>query len=469
MGLESYGLVGFYLTLQAVFAVLDMGLTATVSRELARLSVTDNNTQAMRNLVRTLESVYWIIALAIMLAVYLLAPWIAGYWLNAQDMSEETIHSSIILMGLMIALRLPYGFYGGGLLGLQSHVLLNIIKIIVETLRSGGAVFMLWLVSPTIGVFFQWQLAISVLGTVWMAVALWRCLPGHAKAGFQVDAIRNIWRFAAGMGIVSALAAVLVQMDKLVLSKMLSLEQFAYYSLASIVSLALYVIIGSVYSAAFPRLTQMVELGNEAVVKSFYHKCCQLMTVLVMPLALVLSLFALPILQLWIQDDDIAAQVAPILSLLTIGTALNGMMSLPLAMQLAHGWTRLVVYMNLAAILVLLPALIPAVNYYGVLGAASIWVILNAGYIIAGLTLMHRRLLKGEMLTWVVRDFAWPTSVAFVIVALCHMALPDALGTVGRVLWIIMAVLLGWLAAAMAAPAIRMDILHRLGYRRIHE
>lgn len=30
MGIESYGLVGFYLTLQALFAVLDMGLTATV-------------------------------------------------------------------------------------------------------------------------------------------------------------------------------------------------------------------------------------------------------------------------------------------------------------------------------------------------------------------------------------------------------------------------------------------------------
>ena len=120
MGVESYGLVGFYMTLQALFALLDMGMTATVSRELARLSALHGKEQEMRNLVRTLEAIYWAVALLIMAVVALLSPWIATKWLNANVLSEETIQQAVVLMGIVIALRMPYGFYSGGLLGLQT-------------------------------------------------------------------------------------------------------------------------------------------------------------------------------------------------------------------------------------------------------------------------------------------------------------------------------------------------------------
>src|SRR4051794_31778653 len=39
LGIEAYGLVGLLTTLQAVFALLDLGLSAATNRELARFSV----------------------------------------------------------------------------------------------------------------------------------------------------------------------------------------------------------------------------------------------------------------------------------------------------------------------------------------------------------------------------------------------------------------------------------------------
>src|SRR5436853_7772563 len=38
LGIEAWGLVGFSVTLQAVLAVADMGLSTTLNREMARLS-----------------------------------------------------------------------------------------------------------------------------------------------------------------------------------------------------------------------------------------------------------------------------------------------------------------------------------------------------------------------------------------------------------------------------------------------
>ena len=463
MGVEAYGLVGFYLTLQALFAVLDMGLTATVSRELARLSPSQDTAQEAADLVRTLEVVYWGIALFIMVAVILLAPWIAAEWLNANALSEEVIKQTLMLMGIMVALRMPYGFYGGGLLGLQRQVQLNVIKVVVETLRSGGVVLVLWLASPTIVVFFQWQLAISALGAVAMAWALWSSLPRpSSKPVFQLFVFRKLWRFAAGMSVITVLSAILVQMDKLVLSKMLTLEMFAYYSLASTVAVGLYVIIGALFSSVYPRLTQLLASDESALLKSFYHKSCQMMTVLVMPTAMLISFFSINILQLWTHNEVVVEHTAPILSILVMGTALNGMMNLPFALQLAHGWTRLAIGMNTAAIVLLLPSLIIVVEWFGTVGAAAIWLVLNAGYIAFGLALMHRKIFKGELRRWIVADFGIPSLVSLSVVLSFWMLFPDSLGAIGQLVWIALAGLLASLLSALAAPAIRQAILLRV-------
>jgi len=54
MGIEAYGLVGIYLLLLALFALLDLGLSTTLNKELAGLTVQEGKAQEMRDLVRTL-------------------------------------------------------------------------------------------------------------------------------------------------------------------------------------------------------------------------------------------------------------------------------------------------------------------------------------------------------------------------------------------------------------------------------
>ena len=59
------------------------------------------------------------------------------------------------------------------------------------------------------------------------------------KAVFQKQLLKGIWRFTAGMSGISILAVILTQLDKVILSKMLSLEMFGYYTLASMVAMSL--------------------------------------------------------------------------------------------------------------------------------------------------------------------------------------------------------------------------------------
>ena len=165
MGVESYGIVGISATLLMIFGLLDMGLSNTLNREMARLSVLPDKEQEMRNLVRTLEVIFWSIAVFVGITVVSLSPFLAHQWVKAEQLSPKTIEQALLIMGFVIALQMPIGFYSGGLMGLQRQVLLNVINVGISTLRGAGAVLILWLISPTIQAFFYWQFAILRLIT----------------------------------------------------------------------------------------------------------------------------------------------------------------------------------------------------------------------------------------------------------------------------------------------------------------
>jgi O-antigen/teichoic acid export membrane protein len=65
LGIEAYGLVGFFMTLQAVLRVFDLGLSMTVNREMARYSVQPDKFDEMRDFLRTVETGYWLLGAAV--------------------------------------------------------------------------------------------------------------------------------------------------------------------------------------------------------------------------------------------------------------------------------------------------------------------------------------------------------------------------------------------------------------------
>lgn len=463
MGVEAYGLVGFFATLQVVFSVLDLGLTGTLSRELARLSALgEAGAGQMRNVVRTLETVYWALAGLIVTVVALAADWIATGWLNTNQLPPEVVRLSVTLMGAVIAFRMPYGFYSGGLIGLQRQVLLNGMKIGVETFRNGGGVLVLWLLAPTITAFFTWHALASMIGAFLFRLVLWRHLPpADTPARFAPALFGQLWRYGAGLGGIGILAMLVVELDKVILSKMLPLEEFGYYMLASTLALGINLIIVPIFSAMLPRLTQLVAGGDDAGLRQLYHKGCQLMTVLVMPVALGLCFFSEPILHIWTRNATIAQFAAPLLSLLSVGTALNALMNVPYALQLAHGWTKLALISVAVAVVVLVPALIWMIAHYGAIGAASIWVMLNLGTMLFSLPIIHARFLRGEFRRWLLADFASPTAAVLAVVGLGWAFMPLDMGMGGQAAWILASVLASLLGGGMLAPVTRSLLLHR--------
>ncbi|RPI72540.1 MAG: hypothetical protein EHM45_22080, partial [Desulfobacteraceae bacterium] len=61
LGLEGYGLIGFFSMLITVLGIFTKGLGSALQREIATRSGIPEQRQGLRRLVHTFEVVYWII------------------------------------------------------------------------------------------------------------------------------------------------------------------------------------------------------------------------------------------------------------------------------------------------------------------------------------------------------------------------------------------------------------------------
>src|SRR5437773_11955991 len=68
LGIEAYGLIGFYVMLQALSQALDLGLSPTINREIARYSGRTEKPGAVRDLLRTPELGEWAIGSGLVVA-----------------------------------------------------------------------------------------------------------------------------------------------------------------------------------------------------------------------------------------------------------------------------------------------------------------------------------------------------------------------------------------------------------------
>ena len=468
LGVEAYGLVGFAATLQIGISLLDVGLATTLTRELARAGGGEGTNgdeiataQRRRDLVRTLEVPYWIAALVIVALVELGAPAIAQRWLHPDQLPTESVATAVRLIGLTIALQFPFTLYEGGLLGMGRQVALNALLVVGATLRFGAVVAVLVWISPTIEAFFVWQVAVTALQTLVGGWLLWSTLPkGSTRAHFRWHVLAGVWRFAAGMAGVTLTAVALTHMDKIVLSKLLSLTEFGYYTLAAAATGILYMLFLPLFQAVFPRFSQLVALGDHRPLSLLYHRSAQAMGVLVIPAATVFALFGREIMLLWTRSPEAAEATRVVVALFAIGTGLHGLMNVPYALQLAAGWTRLALYTNVVAIIMLLPAIVVLAGRYGVVGAGIVWVGLNVGYATIAVGIMHRRLLRGELMRWYVADVGLPLVASMAAAGLVRVAVPAPSGLIGLAVTVGGAFALTYVAAAAATPVGR-NVLRR--------
>ncbi|WP_018702954.1 MATE family efflux transporter [Anaeromusa acidaminophila] len=426
LGIEAYGLIGIFALLQAWAVLLDMGLSQTLNREMARFCGGRYSVCDIRNLLCSIERVYMVIAVCLAAIVVALSEWLSVNWLHVDSLPISTVSQALSLSGVLLAVRWLGGLYRSGILGLQKQVIYNYYVLFFSTVKGAGVLGVLIWISPTIEAFFVFQSVVSIIEAWALRAVLYRSLPPNDTTDkFSWMSLRSVASFAGGVIGITFSAMLLAQTDKVLLSKWLSLTEFGYYTLAGISAGGIHYILTPVAAAVSPRIAEAVARGEYEEVKKTYHMYTQLLVFIILPVVMVLVFFSDHFLLVWTQNTEIANAVAPILSILALGNLFNGLMYIPYLTQLAYGWTSFTLIVNLVAVCFLVPAIYFFALWKGALGAAGAWLILNLFYVFCTLPIMHRKLLSGELASWYWKDVLPALLCMFALGGLGRFLLPN--------------------------------------------
>lgn len=422
MGAEAYGLVGFFTMLQAMFALLDLGLTPTISRETARNKAGVTTSQEYRGLVRALSIIFAIIALVGGGLLFSLSSTISGDWLNIEKLPLAEVVFSLQVMSISVALRWMGGLYRGVVTGNEKIVWLSGFNAFLATLRFIIVLPVMFYFGANITVFFLYQLIIAALELMVLVTKARSLLPllsseQKLKLGWTLAPVRPLIRFSLSIALTSSIWVFVTQTDKIIISKLLTLTEYGYFTLAVLVAGGIHLLASPVGVALRPRLANLFAEGKDEELLSLYNASTQFVAIIVSSAVATVVLFAPHILFVWTGSKEISDIVADTLVLYTIGYGMQALGAFPFYLQFAVGKLRLHVIGSVLFALILIPSILYLVSAYGMIGAGWAWLLCNSVFFVFWVPIIHHSLYKGLHIRWIFKEIM-PIVVSLFIMAL---------------------------------------------------
>ena len=406
MGQEAYGLIGFFTVMGAWFQLLDIGLTPTLVRETARFRGGAINVNTLRSMLRALELFFGVVSVAGGAAIVLLARPIAAHWLKVQYLPIDDVARAVALMGMAIPLRWISGLYRGVVNGFERQVWLGGYNIAIATFRFIGVIGIFKTLGAAPENFFAYQLVVAAIELTGLAVMTYRLVRrgSVARERFSWKPFLANLSFSLTIAFTATVWLALMQTDRMVLSKTLTLSAYGVFSIAIVAAATVSALGAALGQAVLPRLTKFVAEGDIAGMTALYRNATQVTCVIAAPVVATLAFFAEPVLTAWTGKPSIAHQAAPILCLYVIGNGWVSLCAFPYYLQYAKGNLRLHLIGNVIQILLVVPLIFLVAKKFGPIGTGAVWALSNGLYFLVYIPIVHARFFPGNHWKWVLRD-----------------------------------------------------------------
>jgi O-antigen/teichoic acid export membrane protein len=395
--------------LQAWFMLLDMGLSPTLARETARFKGNALAADDYRSFVQAVEALFFVVALLGGGLLYLGAGHLASDWLKVSTIPHAVVERALQVMALIVALRWMSGLYRSIASGNERLVWLAGFGSAVATIRFIGVLLVLNYVSATITAFFWYQLAIACLELVILMGYATRHVPARSterSLWSSLAVVRPTVKFSLSLAFTSAVWVFITQTDKLILSNILPLADYGYFTLAVLVAGGVMVISGPVSGALMPRMARLEADQDGGGLVDVYRRSTQLVVVVSASASITLALCAQSLLYAWTGDRSLASHASPVLVPYALGNGFLAISAFPYYLQYAKGNLRMHLIGNVLFVVVLFPLIVWAAGAYGGVGAGYAWLLTNALYLLAWAPLVHRHLRVPLNGPWFARDIA---------------------------------------------------------------
>lgn len=377
LGLEGYGLVGFFSMLVALLGVFTKGLGAALQREFARRDMLPEGRRSLRRLLRTFELVYWAIGTILGLGLIAFSGFVAIEWVRLDTIPPTTVRVCLLLISLRIALAFPNAVYQATFVGTQRQVLAGVLNASFALAGAASGVIVVLATRSIIGFYLS-----DVITACWSLLLLrhWagKVLPPRQhslKAAFDYDEVKTLWPISVGLIWTNGIGLIVTQLDRLVISNSLPVASLGIYSIGIAGGRLLGMSYGPFLQAVYPQTCQLAQRANDIELGRHLARNAKVVMIVCMAFGLPIVFFSGDILTLWTGNVTVAREGAAIMSLYLYGNIFIAYASVLYQAQMALGQTRFGILFNTVALVWFPPTVWFLVHSTGLIGAAWAWVL----------------------------------------------------------------------------------------------
>lgn len=373
VGVEAFGILTLVWTMIGYFSLFDFGLGRALTQQVAA-NLAEGEIEELPSLVKTglLFTMGAGLFGGVLLAV--LANPLGYHWLKVSlPLQSSTVHALLIA-----AVGIPMTTFTVGLKGVleayENFKAANILRLFLGLANFGLPVLSVMIFGPSLS-YMVISLIIARFIVLFAHMYLvHKMLPtGWIQAHFDKKKMHSLLSFGSWMTLSNIVSPLMVVADRFIISSIVGASLVAYYTVPSDFLIRILILPGALAAALFPRLTSMMATDSNGA-RDVYYKSLKVTFLCMAPICLGITFFSYWGLYFWL-GEAFAQNSWKIASILSVGLLMNGVAQVPFAAVQAAGNAKATALLHVGEFVFYLPLLFVFLHYFGLIGAAIVWVL----------------------------------------------------------------------------------------------
>jgi O-antigen/teichoic acid export membrane protein len=377
LGSEAYGVVILVALIPTYFGFADFGM-GIASTRFGSEAYGKGEREKEGEIVRTAVFIALVTSMAIGVPIFIFSTLIIGQFAVPENLRYPA----------SIALKIATASFVLGILtSVLNTPMLARLRMDLNSITSAVPKILLAAITPVVlyiggGIVgAAWVVfAVSVLGLMSTVYFSGRLLPELFHYSIEGKFFRPLLKFGGGLIIAAVAGILLVNLEKLTLSRIVSVRSLAYYSVAFTLANITTLFSGAMMQSLIPAFSQLLAPEKRGEFEGLFTRGMRLNLIWLLPAVMLLFVVAKPFLTIWAGDEFGRESTVPFYILL-FGLSFNILAYLPHATITAKGRADIFAKLYWIELAVYGVSVIVLIKYFGIAGAAAAWslrVILDA-------------------------------------------------------------------------------------------
>ena len=472
LGDDQYGLIGIFLLFQITFAVLDVGLSPTLARQISHARGLQKDFYQVLKLLKSFEVIFLSFAFLTLL-VFLLAREMIIYFIQERSSLDDLLISEcVVILGFLISVRWFFSLYRSGLVGFEDQVWLNVTISVTNTSRYLLILGLLLITDIDVTYFFALQLFFTIVDVVLLRRRLYLNLsvknPMPPLIYFDFHAVRKVLPFTLSVAVSAILWMAVNDLHKTALAIELTLKEYGYFTITTMLSGAIILIAQPVSQSLIPRLTVLKSKRSDCELMNVYTQSSQFIVALSFSIMTIFWFYAEDILTIWTQNEELATWGVEPLRWFSLGNCFLCLSAFPYYLQVATGKLNLHLYGQLFATCLQVPIIYFATISYGAVGAGIAWAVFRSVWFFTWVAFIHTKFLPDFHTYWLFLKIS-PIIVTIVLISTSCFTIMQQFAIDNSFIIILLYIgifLLTFILGSLWIDGIRAKITEQLNYQK---